>query len=240
MEKNDKDDINVESPWYYFYSQGCAYCKQLEPIIEELNQEGNEILKLDMVEPDNKQLYLELKKEYKKECGTPWLINAETGNHICGFREKNVIQKWLDGEVIPEPPRQVGQLPRPPFQGASKKEVKKWKVLYNKWSEKNTHMPNLLTSEEILAKPRPKSQPPQFPPINAEEEDYSKFKDDWDKWAKDNKHLPNLQSGLDVVSRLKNRINQQPQQPGNNPGLEARLSRLEDKMNRIITHLGVR
>ena len=44
MEKNDKDDINVESPWYYFYSQGCAYCKQLEPIIEELNHNGTTLI----------------------------------------------------------------------------------------------------------------------------------------------------------------------------------------------------
>ena len=49
-----------ESPWYVFCSTGCGFCKKAEPVIEELNKEGYDILVLDMAEPDNKKLNQEL------------------------------------------------------------------------------------------------------------------------------------------------------------------------------------
>ena len=33
-----------ESPWYVFCSTGCGFCKKAEPVIEELNKEGHNIL----------------------------------------------------------------------------------------------------------------------------------------------------------------------------------------------------
>ena len=35
------EDEEADSPWYYFYSQGCGWCKKSEPIVDELN-EGRE------------------------------------------------------------------------------------------------------------------------------------------------------------------------------------------------------
>ena len=49
------------SPLYYFYSQGCGFCKKSEPIIDELNKEGHDILKLDLAQGDNQKLNQELK-----------------------------------------------------------------------------------------------------------------------------------------------------------------------------------
>ena len=46
-----------------------------------------------MAEPDNQKLNKELQEEYGIQCGTPWFINADTGETICGFREKNELQK---------------------------------------------------------------------------------------------------------------------------------------------------
>ena len=37
-----------ESTLYYFYSVGCGFCKRVDPIIDELNKEGHDILKLDL------------------------------------------------------------------------------------------------------------------------------------------------------------------------------------------------
>jgi len=37
-----------ESTLYYFYSVGCAFCKQIDPIVEKLNNEGYDILRLDI------------------------------------------------------------------------------------------------------------------------------------------------------------------------------------------------
>ena len=58
-----------ESTLYYFYSVGCGYCKQLDPIIDELIKEGHDILRLDLAEKDNQGLKNELSKEYNKQFG---------------------------------------------------------------------------------------------------------------------------------------------------------------------------
>ena len=121
------------SPWYVVCSTGWGFCKKAEPVVEELNNEGYDILTLDLSEPDNQKLVQELKTEYGVQCGTPWFINAETGKGICGFREKAVLKQWLDGEDIPAPPRPNSPMPRPPFEGVPKKEIDKWKKEYKKW-----------------------------------------------------------------------------------------------------------
>ena len=53
--KSQVEEVNTEvvdeeedSPWYYFYSQGCGWCKKSEPVVDELNKEGYDILKLDL------------------------------------------------------------------------------------------------------------------------------------------------------------------------------------------------
>ena len=128
--KSQVEEVNVEvaeeetSPWYVFCSTGCGFCKKVEPIVEELNKEGHNILKLDLAEGDNQKLNQELKKEYNVQCGTPWFINAETGKGICGFREKDILEKWLAGEDIPAPPRPNGPPPVPPTNWDDENEKK--------------------------------------------------------------------------------------------------------------------
>ena len=134
-----------ESPWYVFCSEGCGFCKKAEPIYEELNASGKypQILKLDLAEGDNQKLNQELKKEYNIQCGTPWFINAETGSSVCGYREKDVLEKWLNGEEIPQPPRPKGPPPAPPQDWTDQVAVKAWEKGYEAWKEENKHMPNL-------------------------------------------------------------------------------------------------
>ena len=137
------DDDEADSPWYYFYSQGCGWCKRSEPIVDELIKEGHDILKLDLADKDNQALNNELKQEYKVQCGTPWFINEATGKGICGFREKDVLEKWLNGEDIPAPPRPKGPPPMPPQDWDDAKVVKEWEEKYDEWRKENDHMPNL-------------------------------------------------------------------------------------------------
>ena len=146
-------DTTVEeklSPWYVFCSTGCGFCKKSEPIVEELNNEGYDILTLDLVEPDNQKLNQELKTKYKTQCGTPWFINAETGKGVCGFREKAVLEQWLKGEDVPEPPRPKGPPPRPPEDWKDQKVVDSWKAEYSKWREDNKHVPNIPEAEDTI------------------------------------------------------------------------------------------
>ena len=139
-----------ESTLYYFYSVGCGWCKKAEPIVDELNEAGYDILKLDLSEKDNQELNNQLKQKYGKQCGTPWLIDASTGNNICGFREKDIVEKWAKGEEIPEPPKPKGPPPPPPQDFDNEGEVKTWKDGYEKWVKENDHMPNLPPADQML------------------------------------------------------------------------------------------
>ena len=70
-EKSQVKEENVEvveetSPWLYFYSVGCGWCKRVDPLVDQLNEEGHNILKLDLADPDNQALNAELKKEYNQ------------------------------------------------------------------------------------------------------------------------------------------------------------------------------
>ena len=238
-----------ESTLYYFYSVGCGFCKKMDPIIDELNKKGHNILKLDLADKDNQGLKNELSKEYKKQCGTPWLIDASNGNQVCGYREKDIIEKWVNGEDIPAPPKPNGIPPRPPFMNASDEEVTKWKEDYNKWLGNNEHLPDnrRKTAEEIIKMPRPNSIPPKQPSPQSTDEQLEEWGKEYTKWKDENSHLPNLQPVENVLSAFKSRRNQlknQNQQQVNPQGLnsnqEARLQRLEQKMDKLMKHLGVK
>jgi len=248
------------SPWYVFCSTGCGFCKKAEPVVEELNNEGYDILTLDISEPDNAKLNQELKDEYKTQCGTPWFINAETGKGICGYREKAIVKKWLDGEDIPEPPRPTGAPPKTPFYGSTNKENIDWKKGYNKWVRDNKHMPKdwqdrQKSANELIDGPRAKSDPPR-PPMGPQTTD--KQFDDWGEqmkdWQEQNKHLPNLQPVDNMIQGMKQRRDQMASNQGapvppappviNNNAqlntLDAKVQSLEVKLDRILSHFGVK
>ena len=140
-----------ESTLYYFYSVGCGWCKRTEPLIDELNETGNyDILKLDLSDANNQELNKQLKEKYNAKCGTPWLINAETGHQICGFREKDIVEKWAKGEEIPEPPKPKSPPPPPPQDYNDQDQVDTWKKSYEDWCKENSHLPNLPPVDQML------------------------------------------------------------------------------------------
>ena len=189
MSEENKEQL---SPLYYFYSQGCGFCKKSEPIIDELNKEGYDILKLDLADKDNAAINKELKEKYKAQCGTPWFINAETGHQICGYREKDIVEKWVKGEEIPQPPRPKGPPPPPPQDMENKEQVEEWKTKYEEWVKENDHMPNLPPADQMLQR----------------------------------------------IKQQKQMMEQrQAQQNGN---LEVRISIMEQKLDRLLNHLGVK
>ena len=80
-------------------------------------------------------------------------------------------------------------------------------------------------------------------PTSADEE-LDKWAEEYDKWKAENGHLPNLQPSDVLLSRLKQQrdtMQQQQQQQSqvNSAGLEKRISLIEDKLDRLIKHLGV-
>ena len=179
-----KKTKSKESTLYYFYTQGCGWCKRVDPIVDTLISEGYDILKLDLANGDNQSLVNEIKKEYNHQCGTPYLVDSESGNMICGYREKDILEKWAKGEEIPQPVRPTGPPPKVPLMDADDKETDKWKKEYNEWYKKNDKLPNIKTADEVLSLPRPKTEIPTPPNMNSTDEELSKWQKGYDKWSK--------------------------------------------------------
>ena len=177
-----------ESTLHYFYSVGCAYCNKVEPIVDKLNSNGYNIVKLDTTHKANELFKKEMEEKFKIKCGTPLLVNSETGNNVCGWRGEDVIKKWADGEEILEPPKPKSPPPPLPQNWDDEKLIEDWKQSYVKWKDENTHIPNLQ-------------------PVN------------------------------DVMERLKQqwevRKNQQQ-------SLDGRVTSIEQKLDRLMNHLGVK
>ena len=179
-----------ESTLYYFHSIGCAFCKRIDPIVEKLNKEGYDILRLDLSEKDNEGLKREIENKYDLRCGTPFLVDGSSGNNICGQLQANEenIKKWADGKEIPEAPK-------------------------------------------------PKSSPPPLPTDLKNEKQVSDWRDAYEKWSKENNHLPNLSESSVILDRLKQQMEIKKNQ---SQTLDARVTSIEQKIDKLMVHLGVK
>ena len=101
----------------FITSERCGWCKKAEPVVEELRKDGFTITALDMTNEKDAKRANEIKQKHSAQCGTPLFIDAVTGNSVCGFREKDVLEKWANGEEIPKPP------PRPQQQQQQQEQV---------------------------------------------------------------------------------------------------------------------
>ena len=229
--------VTNQSDLYYFYTVGCTYCKKVDPIVDQMIEEGYNILKLDLEESENKQVRDELKKKFPFACGTPFFIDSETGNSVCGSRDKETLLRWAAGEKIPPLQQPVSPIPRIPLLGVSPEEEEKFTQEYIKWSEENSHLPNLKTVQEMLDTPRPKSQAPAPPNANFTPSQIEDWKAKYTVWVKENSHLENITSVETIMQRLMPQSHP-VRQPGN--PLEQRVGSIEAKLDRLMRHLGVK
>lgn len=81
----------------YITSARCGWCRKADPIIEQLQKDGVEIKVLDVTIPEQKDEATLIKRKHKANCGTPFFIDAETGNSVCGFKEEGILA-WAKGE----------------------------------------------------------------------------------------------------------------------------------------------
>ena len=180
-----------ESTLYYFYSPGCTFCSKIEPVIDELIKDGYDILKLDTSEEDISGLKKEIAEKYKFHCGTPLMIDVETGNRVCGYRDNETIKRWADGKEIKEPPRPKSP-PPPPHNMKDKKAIKTWKKDFTKWRKENSHLPNVPTPDDMIKR---------------------------------------LEQQYEIDKQRKN---------DPNTGLLTRITAIEQKLDKLMSHLGVK
>mgnify|MGYP001211590280 FL=1 len=228
----------------YIMSPQCGWCKKADPVVDELKKKYD-IRTLDVTNPEESKLAEEFKNKHNAQCGTPLFLDNITGNQVCGFRQ-DVLEDWAQGKEIPKPVRPTGPPPKPPFFGSSKKEEKEWKKDYDKWYKDNKKVQGIKTADEILEMPRPKSDPPKPPIEDSTDEKIEIWKKEYEIWVKENNHLPNLQPVDTIVDRIKqmNLQKQQSQVQTQNtnlaPDQEARLSRIEQKLDKMSKHFGVK
>ena len=92
--------------------------------------------------------------------------------------------------------------------------------------------------------PRPKTEPPKPPIQTATDTQLDDWAKKYDKWSKENSHLPNLIPSNQILDRFKqNRDKQnlsQPSMGGNNQPLNVRINIIEQKLDKLMAHLGVK
>ena len=104
--------------------------------------------------------------------------------------------------------------------------------------------------------PRPKTDPPQPPAPGSDDSALDEWAKAYDKWAEINNHLPNLQKGSQIVTRMKQQMNRQqqpqaqaqgnvtskldPQQLAKINNMDAKIQALEVKVDKIISHFGIK
>tara|TARA_Y100000593_G_scaffold80168_1_gene149542 strand:- start:853 stop:2574 length:1722 start_codon:yes stop_codon:yes gene_type:complete len=194
---------------FYIMSPNCGWCKKADPIVKELSEQGYTFTTIDVTKPDEGSRANEIKQKYNVQCGTPLFVDEKTGENVCGFREKDALSTWLDGNELPAPPTPKSPMPRPPFMDAPEEVVNNWKKDYAKWSKENKHLPGLKTADDLLAMPRPKSQPPQPPNPNMSDNELEMWSLEWDEWAMNNNHLPGIQMSDALIARFKPQWQQQ-------------------------------
>ena len=107
------------------------------------------------------------------------------------------------------------------------------------------------TANQIIDGPRPKTDPPR-PPMGPQStnEQIDSWGIEMKTWQEENKHLPNHQPVEQIVQNLKNRIAAANSNSQGAPGaavdntklnsIEARVQALEVKMDKIISHFGIK
>ena len=91
--------------------------------------------------------------------------------------------------------------------------------------------------EEIPKPPTPKSPAPPLPQDFDDEKQIDKFKKDYNKWKKENNHLPNLQTAEQIVERFKQQCEARKNQQ---KSLDGRVTSIEQKLDKLMNHLGVK
>ncbi|MBI4170341.1 MAG: hypothetical protein HY514_01505 [Candidatus Aenigmarchaeota archaeon] len=90
--------VNFISDIIEFYGTECPHCKDMEPLMERLEQETG--LKVDRFEVWHNAKNAELMQKFDKGfCGgVPFFFNKKTGKWICGSASYEKLKAWAMGK----------------------------------------------------------------------------------------------------------------------------------------------
>ena len=101
-----------KSELFYIMNPRCGWCTKSDPVVEELRNEGYKITTLDMSTPEDANRASEIKTKHDVQCGTPLFIDGNSGNMVCGFREKDALEPWAKGEPMKKPESRPAPSPK--------------------------------------------------------------------------------------------------------------------------------
>jgi len=104
------------------------------------------------------------------------------------------------------------------------------------WKDEET-IKKWADGEEIPKPPKPKSPAPPLPKDFDNKKQINKFTKQYNKWKNENNHIPNLQTSEQIIERIKQQLKTQKNQQ---QSLDGRVTSIEQKLDRLMNHLGVK
>ena len=120
------------------------------PDVKDFQPYLGKLLILNIDEETNNGLKREIENKYNLRCGTTFFVDVSNGNNICGVATEQMIEKWANGEHMPEPPKPKSPAPPLHTDFDDDKQIKNFSKEYDKWALENKHLPNLQTSTNII------------------------------------------------------------------------------------------
>lgn len=86
-----------------FYGQECPHCRVMQPIVDKLIEEGNDIEKLEVWHNDGNAAKMREFSEIITEAGggdlaVPTFLDKESSRAICGEISYENLKKWINKE----------------------------------------------------------------------------------------------------------------------------------------------
>ncbi len=100
----------------------------------------------------------------------------------------------------------------------------------------------LADGEKIPEPPRPKSPPPRPPKVD-DNKDVDRWKKEYEQWKNDNKQVKNIPDTEVMLNNLRKQFQLSKQNKANNvvpENITNRISEIENKLDRLMNHLGVK
>ena len=143
----------MASPIYFFTRSGCAWCKKMQPSIEQINNTLSDEQKIQIHNTDeekSKSIYNSIITRYKLKRIVPLLYNSNIGTYLLGYQDKKNVQQFLKANPLKER-KPLKPIPTFNIQNSSKKDFENWKKSVILWYEKNKNdLPTNVISQEKM------------------------------------------------------------------------------------------